>query len=120
RRAGSRGGGAAGGAPAAPPPMHPDPPPVEPVDSEDCTRHLGPPGADETRQPDDLAAPELERDVREDSVAGQALDAKRDVADRRFFLREEGVERAADHEADDLCLPEGGRRPAGAVAAAPH
>ena len=53
------------------------------------------PGADEAGEADDLAAPELERDVREDAAAREALGPEHDVADLGLLLREERVERAA-------------------------
>ena len=40
-----------------------DLPAVDAVDPEDRPRHLGPPGADQSRDADDLAPSDLERDV---------------------------------------------------------
>ena len=57
--------------------LDPEPALVEGVDSEDRARHLGPAGADEAGEADDLAAPELERDVGEEPAAGEALGAGR-------------------------------------------
>ena len=90
--------------------VDPDLPTVETVDPEDRAGHLGAPGADEAREPDDLATAKLERDVGEDPVAGQALGAQHDVADLGCLLREERVERAPDHQANDLPLRQLGRR----------
>ena len=44
-------------------------------------------------------------------AAGQALGAEDDVADLGLLLREERVERAPDHQADDLALRKLGGRP---------
>ena len=84
---------------------------LERIDPEDAARDLGAAGADEARQADDLAAAELERDVREDAAARQPFGLEHDVADLGVLLREERVERAADHQPDDLALRELGRRP---------
>ena len=83
---------------------------LERIDPEDAARDLGATGAHEAGQADDLAATELERDVREDTAAGQAFRLEHDIADLGVLLREEGVERAAHHQADDLALRELGNR----------
>src|SRR5207245_9647882 len=63
-------------------------------------------GSDEARKTDDLPAPELERDVGEDPAARQAVRAEHNVAALRLFLGEERVERAPDHQPDDLAVRE--------------
>src|SRR5207249_7817646 len=78
------------------PPVDPEPPAIEWVDPEDAARDLRAPGADEAGEADDLAATELEADVREDAGARESLGAEDDVADLRLLLREERVERPAD------------------------
>ena len=69
-------------------------------------RDLGAARADEAGEADDLAAAQLERDVGEEPAAREALGPEDDVADLRLLLREELVERAPDHEPDDLGLRE--------------
>ena len=62
RRAASR--------PATAPPVEPDRPPSSRVDAEDRPRQLGPPGADQPGEAEDLAPPHREVDrARPDSVA---------------------------------------------------
>ena len=46
-------------------PVEQELPASEPVCAEDGARHLGPPRPDQSREPDDLAGPDPERDVRE-------------------------------------------------------
>ena len=67
---------------------------------------LGPARADEPGEADDLAAPELERDVGEEAAAREALGPEDDVSELHLLLREELVERAPDHQPDDLRLGE--------------
>ena len=71
------------------------------VDAEEDAGHLGPPGADQSREADDLAGADLERDVAELADPGQALDLQQDVADRGLDLREER-DGPPDHVADEV------------------
>ena len=59
------------------------------------------PGADESREGDDLAAAHLERDVGEHALARQPVDLQHDVTGVDGQLRKESVHVAADHRADD-------------------
>ena len=89
------------------------------VDAEDRSRDLAAPGADEAREPDDLAGAEGERDVAEHSGAGEPVDFEDDVADLRGQLREELGHVAADHlphELVDARLGDRRRVDVGAVA----
>ena len=86
--------------------LDPEPPLVERVDAEDGASDLGPARAHEAGEADDLAAPELERDVGEEAAAREALGPEDDVSELHLLLREELVERAPDHEPDDLRLGE--------------
>ena len=52
------------------------------VDAEQDPGDLGPPGADQAGEPDDLAGADRERDVPELADPGQALDLEQHVADR--------------------------------------
>ena len=65
-------------------------------------RDLCPARADEAGEADDLAAPKLEGDVGEEAAAGEALGPEDDVSELHLLLREELVERAPDHQPDDL------------------
>ena len=89
---------------------------VERIDAEDAARDLGAARPDEARETDDLAPAELEGDVREDASPHQPFGLQHDVADLRFLLREEIVERAPHHQADDLAVRKLGRRTRGDVA----
>ena len=79
------------------------------VDPEQDAGDLRPTGADEPGQPDDLAVPDVERDVAEDALAGQALDLEEDLADRRLDLREER-HAPPDHVPDEVGRGEVRRR----------
>ena len=70
-------------------PVEPDLARVALVDPEQDAGDLGPAGADEPGEADDLAGSDSEADVAEDAGPGQALDLEEDVADRRLDLREE-------------------------------
>src|SRR5207302_10647824 len=65
-------------------------------------------GPYQTRQPDDFAATDLERDIGENAAASQAADLESDLPDRRSLFGKKGLEAAADHVSDGI-----GRREAG-------
>src|SRR6185295_17565389 len=69
-------------------------------------RDLGAARAHKSGETDDLAASKLEGDVGEETAARQALGPEDDVSDLRLLLGEELIERAPDHEPDDLRLGE--------------
>src|ERR1700704_829571 len=77
-------------------------PGIPPVDAEDGPGHFAAPGPHQTGQTDDLAPADGERHVVEHTVPGEALDLQDGVARRGVRLREERVEVAADHRADDV------------------
>ena len=62
---------------------------IAPVDPEQDPGDLGPAGADEPGEADDLARADREADVAEDPDPGQPVDLEQDLADRRRDLREE-------------------------------
>ena len=72
------------------------------VDAEDRAGDLAAARADEARQRDDLARPDLEADVGEDALAGEPVDGQHRAADLGLLLREQRRELAADHAANDL------------------
>src|ERR671915_1608177 len=72
------------------------------VDAEQAAADLSAPRTDEPGETDDLAAPDGERDVREDAVPAEPAQFEDDVGDLGVLLGEERLERAADHEPDDL------------------
>ena len=74
------------------------------VDAEDRARHLRAPRADEARERDDLARLDLERDVREDALAREAVDLEHGRADLGDLLGEERVQVAPDHRVDQPLL----------------
>ena len=83
------------------------------VRREDRADHLGAAGADETRDPEDLAPVELEADVPHLPPAIEVADLEHHRRIGRLGqLRRRLVDRAADHHADDLlgrCLGRGHR-----------
>src|SRR5207244_1911506 len=79
-----------------------EPATVEPVDPEQRAGDLGPSRARETGEPDDLATADFERDVGEETAAPESASLEDDLADLRFLLREERLERAPHHQPDHL------------------
>ena len=63
--------------------------------------NLAAPRTDEPCQRDDLAGVNVEGDVGEDALPGQALDLEHRLAALGLLFREERVHVAADHRADD-------------------
>src|ERR1039457_5813594 len=81
---------------------HPDRPGRPLVDAEDGADNLTAAGADETGQGNDLAPPDLERDVVEHAVVAEMRDVEDDLAWLSRGLGEHRVEVAADHRPDDV------------------
>src|SRR5690606_21120441 len=61
-------------------------------------------GADEAIEAEDLALAQLEGDVVELGRMRQAGDLEQRAAELRLALREDGVDGAPDHHADDVAL----------------
>ena len=75
-------------------------------DSEECAGNIGTSGADEAAKANDLALADLETDVLEDAGKRQFADLERDVADLGALLVQIFLERAADHQPDDVGIGE--------------
>ena len=60
------------------------------------------PGADEPGQAEDLAAPQIERDVAKAAFEAQVLDRQDDLADRHGLFGKHLGDLAADHHANDV------------------
>src|SRR5258708_4038396 len=61
-----------------------------------------PPAPHATGEPQDLPTPHLEANTGEDATPTQSLHTQRGLADRDGLLGEEGVERSANHQRDQL------------------
>ena len=71
------------------------------VEAEDRLRDLGPSGADEPGQPEDLSGANGERDVAEAGGTAQAFDAQQLRTGRRLHMRGEVlVQPPANHQLD--------------------
>ena len=76
------------------------------MDAEDGLEQLGPPGAHEARQSEDLTAPHLEGHVAE-PLAGVVAHVEDRLADGRLLLVEHVGQLAADHLLDEEVVREG-------------
>ncbi len=77
---------------------------VPAVDAEDGPGDLRAPGADQARETDDLAVPDVEGDVGEDALAGQPAHAQGDLARLDLLFGVQLVEVAADHATHEVVL----------------
>src|SRR5207237_10707769 len=66
------------------------------VDAKQDARRLGATSTYQARKPDDLAAPDLKRDIGEDPAARQAADLESDLTDRCLPFGKQGLEPAAN------------------------
>ena len=59
------------------------------IDPEHGSHHFASPGADQSRETDDLTGVNCERDVFEDAAAGEVLDFQNRASDNRLRLWKE-------------------------------